>query len=214
MKTLTINNRKAMTANLKFLTLTLSIMLASCSTQEVKNDEIMNSTEAKNKSTVPENENNQRTGQNPPMTIIKNDIKLSLVRIMDGGICKNEFQGVKGAFLLYADTKDIDRIKREKGVTIFNTFETKIQDISEHALQEAINETNLSEDPFSLGEDQAQQKLASQLVNHFNQNVSNRIDSFEKETTLSINIRPFPPSLIFYQKGCAPSIMNPENTDS
>jgi hypothetical protein len=133
---------------------------------------------------------------------------------MDGGICKNEFQGVKGAFLLYADTKDIDRIKREKGVTIFNTFETKIQDISEHALQEAINETNLSEDSFSLGEDQAQQKLASQLVNHFNQNVSNRIDSFEKETTLSIDISPFSPSLIFYQKGCAPSIMNPENTDS
>ena len=74
-----------MTANLQFLILTLSIMLASCATQEVKNDEIMNSTAAKNKSTVPESENNQRTGQNPPMTIIKNDIKLSLVRIMDGG---------------------------------------------------------------------------------------------------------------------------------
>jgi hypothetical protein len=203
-----------MTANLQFLTLTLAIMLASCSTQEVKNNDITNAKEAKNKSTTPENERTQSSGQNPAMTIMRNGLKLSLVRIMDGGICKNEFQGVKGAFLLYADTKDIDRIKQEKGIAIFNTFETKIQAISEHALQEAINETNLSEDPFSLGEDQAQQKLASQLVTQFSNKISKDLDSFDKETSLTIDISPFPPSLVFYQKGCETSTINPEDSES
>ncbi len=66
---------------------------------------------------------------------------------MDGGACKNDFQGAKGAFLLYADPADIDRIKREKGPRIFSDFENKIQAFSTDALQEAINATNLAEDP-------------------------------------------------------------------
>ena len=68
------------------------------------------------------NEAESMSGQNPPMTIMKGEKKLNLVRIMDGGICKNEFQGAKGAFLLYADSNDIERIKREKGAAIFSDF--------------------------------------------------------------------------------------------
>jgi hypothetical protein len=148
------------------------------------------------------NKTDQMSGQNPPMTIMKGEKKLNLVRIMDGGICKNEFQGVKGAFLLYADPNDIDRIKREKGAAIFSAFESKIQDLSADVLQEAIDKTNLSEDPFALGEDDAQQKLANQLTRNFRSAASIAVDRFKKETTLTIDVTAFSPSLIFYQKGC------------
>ena len=67
------------------------------------------------------------SGQNPPLTLVKGNKTLNLVRIMDGGACKNDYQGVKGAFLVYADPTDIDRIKRDKGPQIFSDFESKIQ---------------------------------------------------------------------------------------
>ena len=142
------------------------------------------------------------SGQNPPMTIMKDGKKLNLVRVMDGAICKNEFQGAKGAFLLYADPNGIERIKREKGTTVFGVFETRIQTIAGDALQEAVDKTNLSEDPFALGDDEAQQKLAKQLTQNFHNAAADAIDGFQKETTLTIDITAFPPSLIFYQKGC------------
>jgi hypothetical protein len=160
------------------------------------------------------NEAESMSGLNPPMTIMKGEKKLNLVRLMDGGICKNDVQGAKGAFLLYADLNDIERIKREKGTAIFRDFETKIQDISGGVLQEAIDKTNLSEDPFALGEDEAQQKLANKLVSNFRNAASDAIDTFQKETTLTIDITAFPPSLVFYQKGCETTHVDPESTDS
>ena len=154
-----------MNASLKFLTGIAFITLAACSAQKVKQDVTANYTPGTiDKAPTMANEAEQISGQNPPMAIMKDGKKLNLIRIMDGGICKNELQGVKGAFLLYADTNDIERIKREKGATIFSTFETKIQTISGIILQEAVDKTNLSEDPFALGEDDAQQKLADKLV--------------------------------------------------
>jgi hypothetical protein len=65
-----------------------------------------------------------------------------------------------------------------------------------------------------LGEDQAQQKLASQLVTQFSNKISKDLDSFDKETSLTIDISPFPPSLVFYQKGCETSTINPEDSES
>ena len=192
-----------MNASLKFLTGIAFITLAACSTQKVKQDVTTNNTPAIiDKAPTMANEAEQISGQNPPMTIMKDGKKLNLVRIMDGGICKNEFQGVKGVFLFYADTNDIERIKREKEVAIFRTFETKIQTISGEILQAAVDKTNLSEDPFALGEDDAQQKLADKLVNNFRNAAIDDIDAFEKETTLTIDILAFPPSLVFYQKSC------------
>ena len=205
-----------MNASLKFLTSITFITLAACSTQEVKQNATTNNNntaDATDKSTPMANEAEQVSGHNPPMTIMKGDKKLNLVRIMDGGICKNEFQGAKGAFLLYADPDDIERIKREKGAVIFRAFETKIQDLSGDVLQEAIDKTNLSEDPFALGEDEAQQKLANKLVNNFRNAASDAIDMFQKETTLTIDITAFPPSFVFYQKGCEATHPDPENLD-
>lgn len=121
---------------------------------------------------------------------------------MDGGACKNDFQGIKGAFLIYADPTDVERIKREKGTQIFSDFENKIQSFSAQALQEAINETNLAEDPFALGADEAQEKLTKQLSNNFRSSIAEPIKRFQQQTTLTIDIIPFIPSLFFYQHGC------------
>jgi len=192
-----------MNASLKFLTGIAFITLAACSIQNVKQDVTTNTNpRAIDKAPTMANEAEQISGRNPPMTIMKDGKKLNLVRIMDGGICKNEFQGVKGVFLLYADANDMERIKREEGASIFRTFESKIQTITGEILQEAVDKTNLSEDPFALGEDDAQQKLADKLVNNFRKAAIDVIDAFEKETTLTIDISAFPPSLVFYQKSC------------
>jgi len=201
-----------MKASVKFLTGIAFITLAACSTQDVKQD-ATTSTTTDNSPTMA-NEAVQVTGQNPPMSITKGGKKLNLVRIMDGGICKNEFQGAKGAFLLYADPNDIERIKREKGAAIFSAFETKIQVLSGDVLQKAIDKTNLSENPFALGEDDAQQKLANQLTNNFHNAASDVVATFQKETSLTIDITAFSPSLVFYQKGCEAAGVDPESTES
>jgi hypothetical protein len=206
-----------MKASVKFLTGITFITLAACSTQEVKQDATTsnnNNTAAADKSPIMAQKAEQISDQNPPMTMMKGGKKLNLVRIMDGGICKNEFQGAKGAFLLYADPNDIERIKREKGAVIFSAFETKIQDLSGDVLQKAIDKTNLSEDPFALGEDEAQQKLAKKLAHNFRNAATDAIDTFQKETTLTIDITAFPPSFIFYQKGCEVTHDEPKESDS
>ncbi len=205
-------NGKAMNTSFKFLTITLFITLTACSSNEVKQDETTYT--AGDKSPAMGNEGGRISGQNPPATIMKGNKKLKLVRIMDGGVCKNEFQGAKGAFLLYVDPSDIERIKGEKGAAIFSVFETKIQDLSGNVLMEAIDQTNLSEDPFALGEDDAQQKLANQLTNNFHNAATDAINMFQKETTLTIDIAAFPPSFIFYQKGCEITQVEPQQSDS
>ena len=201
-----------MNANLNFLTSIAFISLAACSAQGVKQDATNKTTS--DSSAIIANETEQLAEQKPPMTVVKGGKKLSLVRIMDGGICKNELQGAKGAFLLYADLHDIARIKRQKGAAVFSDFETKIQVLSGDVLQEAIDKTNLSEDPFTLGEDEAQQKLANKLIKNFRNAASNAVASFQKETSLTIDITAFPPSLVFYQKGCEATYIDPENTES
>lgn len=183
--------------------------LAACSTQEVKQDSKSTSTPDK-LPTITDN-SAQSSGQNPPLTLTKGDKTLNLVRIMDGGACKNDFQGAKGAFLVYADPADIERIKREKGPQVFSNFENQIQTFSTLALQEAVNTTNLAEDPFALGADQAQEKLTKQLSNNFRSNVADAVKLFQKTTTMTIDVVPFTPSFIFYQQGCEATHLEPEN---
>ncbi len=183
--------------------------LAACSSQEVKQDTKTMPTPDKSSATI--DDSAQGSGQNPPLTQAKGDKTLNLVRIMDGGACKNDYQGAKGAFLLYADPADIERIKSEKGPQIFSDFENKIQNFSTEALQEAINATNLAEDPFALGADEAQEKLTKQLSKNFRSSVADAVNSFQKETTLTIDVVPFAPSFIFYQQGCAATQLEPEN---
>ena len=197
--------------SIKILTGLTVLVLTACSTQEVKQE--ASSAPAPKESPTLDQDGVQVSGQNPPLLLMKGDKKLNLVRIMDGGACKNDLQGVKGTFLLYADPSDIDRIKKDKGTKIFSDFESKIQAIASDSLQQAINESNLAEDPFALGEEEAQQKLAKQLTQNFNSASIVPIKGFEKETTLTIAITTFSPSFIFFQKGCEALRMD-ENPDS
>ncbi|MGZ4955834.1 MAG: hypothetical protein ACXV8Q_12030 [Methylobacter sp.] len=198
-----------MKASIQILISIVFITLSACSTQEVKQD--VKAIPAPDKAPVITEGSAQMSGQNPPLTWTKGNTTLNLVRIMDGGVCKNDFQGVKGAFLLYADPTDIERIKREKGPQIFGDFENKIQTLATEALQEAINATNLAEDPFALGADEAQEKLTKQLSINFRNSVANPIKLFQKETTLTIDVVPFAPSFTFYQQGCEATHPEPEN---
>jgi len=198
-----------MKASIQILIGMTFVLLTACSTQEVKQD--TKAAPAPDKSPAIIDDSAQGSGQNPPLTLIKADTTLSLVRIMDGGACKNDYQGAKGAFLLYADPADIERIKAEKGPQIFSDFENKIQIFSSQALQEAVNATNLAEDPFALGADEAQQKLTKELSNNFRNSVADAVNRFQKETTLTIDVVPFAPSFIFYQQGCEATHLEPEN---
>lgn len=201
-----------MKSNLKFLIGIAFIALTACSTQQAKQETEPLSTPEK----LPAISDNlsQKSGQNPPLTLIKEDKTLNLVRIMDGGACKNDFQGAKGSFLIYADPVDIKRIKDDKGPQIFSDFENKIQSFSTQALQEAINATNLNEDPFSLGADEAQEKLTKQLSNNFRSSIANPLKLFQEETTMTIDVVPFAPSFIFYQQGCEATHLEPENENN
>jgi hypothetical protein len=201
-----------MKASVTILISILFITLAACSAQEVKQTETAQSPPASDQPSAPSDKSLYVSGPNPPLTIIKDHKTLNLVRIMDGAACKNDFQGAKGEFLIYADPNDIDRIKREKGPKVFSDFERKIQAFSTEVLQDAINATNLAEDPFSLGEDQAQEKLAKQLTSNFRNAVAHAVNTFGKETTLTIDVTPYPPSFVFYQKGCEATHIEPEST--
>jgi hypothetical protein len=192
------------------------IVLAACSNQEVKQEPKTLSVTGEasptaDKTSTLANDALQMSGQNPAMTLTKGGKKLNLVRIMDGAACKNELEGTKGAFLLYAEPKDIARIKHEKGAKIFTDFENKIQAFSTDALQHAIDATNLSADPFALGNDEAQEKLAKQLAGNFRDAVADAITKFQQETTLTIDVTAFQPSFVFFQNGCEATQVEPDN---
>ncbi len=198
-----------MKASIRILIGMVFMVLTACATQEAKqNTSAISTTDTLS---VITDESMQSSGQNPPMTLIKDEQTLNLVRIMDGGACKNNFQGAKGVFLVYANQDDIERIKSEQGPQIFSDFENKIQTLSTAAFQEAIDATNLAEDPFALGADEAQEKLAKQLFNNFRDSVADAIELFQQETTLTIDIVPFTPSFMFYQQGCKASYLEPED---
>ncbi|MGZ5050547.1 MAG: hypothetical protein ACXWF8_00840 [Methylobacter sp.] len=185
------------------------ISLAACSTQEVKPQTA--SAPPSSSSPIVTDGSSQGSNQNPPMTLNKGEKNLTLVRAMDGGACKNDYQGVKGTFLIYADPNDVERVKRDKGTQIFSDFENQIQNFSAQALQEAINETNLAEDPFALSADEAQERLAKQLSNNFRNNIAEAVRQFQQRTTLTIDIVPFAASLFFYQQGCEAASQELEN---
>jgi len=152
--------------------------------------------------------------QAPPLSELKNGKTLNMVRVMDGAACKNDLQGVKGTFLVYANPEDIERIKREKGAQIFADFEIKIQNLASEALQTATDATNLAEDPFAISAQVVQQKLANQLSANFQDSIAAGLKRFQQETTLSIDIVPFPSSLIFYQKDCEATQLEPDESQA
>lgn len=179
------------------------LILAACTSQQSKEQPAL----APSPPTTPVP---TTSAQVPPLTELKDGKQLNIVRIMDGAACKNELQGVKGTFLVYADPADIERIKREKGPKIFADFEIKIQNLATEALQKASDATNFDEDPFALGADAVHQKLADQLNTNFQQTINTSLKRFHQETTLFIDVTAFTPSLIFYQKGCEATQLEPD----
>lgn len=137
----------------------------------------------------------------PPMTTIKAGKNLNLVRTMEGGACKNDKQGVFGMFLLYADINDVERIKQNKGTQIFNEFEKTIESFSLLALQKAVQETNFTSD-LSIEADISRQKIIRQLTKHFRVAVAESINTFQEQSTLIIDVAPFPSSFIIYTDDC------------
>ncbi len=127
---------------------------------------------------------------------------LKLVRMLEGGACKNDDQGAVGMFMLYADADDVERIKRSEGEAVFADYERTIEQFAMLALEQAVNRLNFSEDPFALDEEDAQRRLAEQLTPLFTDSIADAIAEFEGATSLTIDLIPLPDSLYFYLDGC------------
>lgn len=127
---------------------------------------------------------------------------LKLVRILEGGACKNDEQGAVGMFMLYADADDVERIKRTQGEEVFADYEQIIEQFAMLALERALSEMEFAADPFALDDEDAQRRLAQQLADLFNATVAGAIAEFEANTTLTIDLVPLQDSLYFYLDGC------------
>ncbi|MBZ4202318.1 MAG: hypothetical protein LAC70_04245 [Methylovulum sp.] len=175
--------------------------LVGCSTEGGKQVNIADENSSK-VSAIESELNAQKASGNPEMTITKQGYSLNLVRVMDGAACKNELEGAKGTFLMYASPIDIERIKKNQGNQIFSEFAVKIQTFAEQALQEAVENTNLAKDPFDLSEEISQQKLVKELSSNFQNYIAEAEEGFTKETSLTIAIKGFLPSFTIFQQGC------------
>lgn len=138
----------------------------------------------------------------PPATETKADKTLRLVKMMDGGACKNDREGVRGIFLLYADPDAIDSIKKQQGAQVFAGFDEKIQAFSSAALLQAVKNTNFTPDPFAFDLTDAQMKVSRQLLEQFDAAVAPDIEKFQQESGMTIDVKPFFRSLVFYTEGC------------
>ncbi len=159
------------------------------------------------------NQSSAQRSQNPPMVIQQGKSKLGLVRVMDGGVCKNIQQGTKGSFLIYADLENIKSIKKTKGLQVFKEYEVKIQQFAADALQNAVDQTNLDKDPFAADNDDAQEKLAKQLAGNFQQTVAKALQDFKKYSGINLDVVPFQPSFIFFQQSCDSHLLDQDSAD-
>ena len=143
-----------------------------------------------------------RAEEEPPMTSLKSGKELKLVRIMEGGACKNEQEGAKGGFLLYAAEKDIERIKAARGAKAFAEFEKTITDFSLVALQTAVTKMNFSIDASIVDPKKIQQNRVQQFTLLFQKAIAPSITHFQTDSTLTIDVQPFASELVFYQHDC------------
>lgn len=127
---------------------------------------------------------------------------LQLVKMMEGGACKNTQQGAFGLFKLYANLEDIERIKQTQGTEIFADFELSIQDFSMLAWQQAVNRLDFKIAENSQNKNNSQELQAKLLTALFTDLVANDIQVFEAKTTLTIDVIPDADSLLIYTEGC------------
>ncbi|NOQ35898.1 MAG: hypothetical protein GQ569_08380 [Methylococcaceae bacterium] len=177
----------------------IMLFLSACSTQPTKKSTTENTEKESNASVESITVNN--TTAPDELSRQKGDKTLKLVRVMEGGACKNAKQGVSGMFLLYAHPDDVDRIKKTQGAEVFAKFEKSISEFSMIALQRAVNNSEFSKLVF-IKDEAEQQKTTQQLIQNFNNYITTAINEFEKESTLTIVIEPSLDSLNFYLDGC------------
>ena len=166
-------------------------VLCSCATQEVKQK-------------TPEGRGIEFSKNEPSAVILKGNQPLELVRVMDGGVCKNTQQGAQGEFLVYADQIDIERIKREQGEKMFSNFEQKIEHFASLAFEKAVHDFDFTQ----LANGDAQRKMSEKLAENFKVAVAEPVNQFQQETTLTLDVVAFPSAIIFYTKGCNTSEMS------
>ena len=138
----------------------------------------------------------------PAPSKLKGNRSLKLIKLLDGGVCKDDQQGVMGVFLLYASPEDFERIKQANGTEIFKDFEAEIQAFSLHAFKHAVNSTHIAINPFALDQDDARNQVATELIRKFNTAIQPDIAAFEQKSSLTIDIEPFSRSFQFYINGC------------
>ncbi|MEE9356086.1 MAG: hypothetical protein V3U75_10900 [Methylococcaceae bacterium] len=179
----------------------LVMTLVSCASDHslTKSD---NTEHSQDKTIQPEIEISHDRSFSPPTRIKKGEKSLRLVKAMEGGSCKNDKQGAKGLFLLYADLDDFERIKLEKGSAVFADFEKQIHAFSLTAFDSAIKSTNIAIDPFAFDPGDAQSKLSNKLAEAFKLNVNKYITAFEAETSLTIDVVAFKRFFKFYIDNC------------
>ncbi|MCH9698920.1 MAG: hypothetical protein K0U68_12520 [Gammaproteobacteria bacterium] len=138
----------------------------------------------------------------PPATLEVADTHLRLVRMMEGGACKNQKEGVKGVFLVYSDPDQVTQIRKQKGDAVFSVFEQEIQDLSLDALNHAVQAIEFTIDPFALDLDDAQEKVFIRLAKAFQNEIANNIQQFQEKYHLSIAVIPFRRTFEFYLGEC------------
>ncbi len=173
-------------------------LLSACSTQPITptNTTAINTAASVTAVTM------DKTLPAPDLYMEKAGKKLKLVRIMEGGVCKNELQGAIGMFNLYASPEDIERIKKNHGSSIFSDFESRITEFSMLTLQQAADQLNFQSESYPSSKQDTQQQLASELTNSFMALILDHIAKFETETTLTINVKPTSNSIIIFLDGC------------
>ena len=141
-------------------------------------------------------------GKNAVLTKVKAGKELKLVRIMEGGACNANQQGVVGLFSLYANPDDIDRIKLLQGSGIFASFESQIELFSMRALQQTVDHLNFQSDIHAQRKNDIQRQLADRFSVLFDDSIAEDISDFEAKTSLAIDVVSEPDSMAIYQSNC------------
>ncbi len=180
------------------LLLTLSILLpllSACATPSIQPKLNTSSPVIKQAVAIP-----AISHKNPPLitdlTKVKAGKSLKLVRLMEGGACKNPQQGAAGLFRLYASPADISRIIQQQGSGVFADFALQIQHFSIRALQQSIRQLDFH------AADTAQQPLKQELTQLFSELIAEDISLFTTHTTLTIDVSPQQDAWRIYLEAC------------
>ncbi len=172
-------------------------VVSACSKQAIKTNTTTN------EAAIVEEISLQNALPAPDLFIFKGGEKLKLVRIMEGGACKNKFQGISGMFRLYANPEEVEQIKAKKGPTTFADFERSIEAFSMLAMQRSIDKLTFPTDLSDVDDHAVKQQLAEQFVTLFSGLIADDLTEFERNNALTIDVTPMPDALVIYLQGCS-----------